>query len=439
MPTLKFYGDRPPVPGARQVPTVPATKAASPPIQTDRYFRNGKPPDASVFSSMNEAMNQAMLYRTKEVFSYCGVLGAGGGLGVSSAGAGSRIRWRFAFHTSPYAHALFCRAFMYPQSAGFNSNAFAAMDITNAAGAVLTTANFYYGTNPLQTANVAGWQYMKIVDKFIDLSAVGLAADTDYYGLVYDGDNGLIQSIAVADIQSMSENYAGYLPQNFTQESLILDEYRQNLVAPMPTLWKRGGAKVLNFTVDNSATSPRTIAVNTATNIIDSSSTTYGASIPGYTLDMTGKARLSQSSGCPCVMKVYVSCTSAANGVVHLRDSAGTIVATCTNTGGAGVAGWIASAAFNLPANSSKYYLTHQTAAGTLSTHAVSIYEYELVRGATRGANVFVLVLLPIAWGSWTRSHPLLFKSRRLPCWGSSSIRSRLSSSRSGTRSSWRN
>lgn len=378
LPTPKFYGDRPPVPGARQVPTPPATKAASPPIQTDRWFRNGKAPDASVFSSMNEAMNQAMLYRTKECFSYVGILGAGGGLGVSSV-IGTRARWRFAFHTSPYTHALVCRAVLYPQSNGFNSNAYAQLRIYSDAGETTEVAgartDFYYGVNPLQTANVAGWQYMKVVDQFVDLSAAGMTADTTYYARISDVDYGLIQSIAIADIQSMTENYAGCLPQNFTQESLILDEYRENLVAPMPTLWKRGGAKVFNWTVDNNQTSPRQVAVATATNLLDGSSTTYGAAIPGLTFNMTGKARLSQP-GVPVRVHAYMACSSAANGNVHLRDSTGAVLLTLANTLGAGVGGWI-TGTVTLPASEAKYYLTHSTAAGTLSTYAASAYEYD--------------------------------------------------------------
>jgi hypothetical protein len=376
LPTPKFYGDRPVITGERQVAAMPASKAAQPPLPLDRYFRRTHAPDATAMSAMCEQMNAGILFRSKEVFSRVGILGSGAGVPVSSAGAGARIRWRFAFHTGPYHHALFIRAFLYPQTSGFNSNSASVVDIYAASGTALgalqVATPFYYGNNPLNTLNIAGWQYMKRVDQFV----TGLLPDTDYYGLVYDQNDGIVQSISIADLQSMSNNYAGYLPQNFTQDSLILDEYRQNLVAPMPLLWKRGGASVFHWTVESDA-SPKTIAANTATNLMDGTSTTYGASILGYTLDMRGKARLSQAAtGVPVVIKAWMKCTTAASGVVHLRDSTGTIVATLTNTLGAGTVGYI-TATCNLPATSAKYYLTFQTSAGTLSVYAVSCYQYE--------------------------------------------------------------
>lgn len=323
---------------------------------------------------MNEAMNASMLFRTKAVFGCVGLLGQTSGLAQSSV-VGTRARWRFAFHTGPYNLSLICRAVMYPQTSNPGSDAYAKLDIYSDASetTLVSTTEFHYGSNPVDALRTSGWQFLKTVDKTVE----GLTADTDYYCRVSDVDYGLIQSLAIGEIQSMTESYDGYLPQNFTAESQILDEYRQNLVAPMPTLWKRGGTKVWNWTVDNVQTSPVTHATATATNVIDDTSTTYGAAIPGPTFNMTGKARLSQPLGVPCVMKVYLACSSASNGVVHLRDSAGAVVATCTNNLGAGVGGWISSGAFNLPATESKYYLTQQTAAGTLSTYACSIYEYE--------------------------------------------------------------
>jgi hypothetical protein len=370
---LKQFGDRAPTPDGRKVASSPASKTAPQALQLDRYFRVGKAPDAAATSALRNSMNYAMLHRTKAAFEWTSILGAASGIGQSSAGAGLRARFRFAFHTSPYQHALYVRTFLYPQTAGFNSNAYAQLDIySNATETVnVSSTKFYYGNNPLNTLNVAGWQYMKDVALFVD----GLSADTDYYAKVSDGDNGLIQSISAADLQSMTENYNGYLASNYTQESLILSTDRSTLLAPMPLLWKRGGAKVLNWTVDTQA-SPQTTTSATATNLIDNTSTTYGSSIPGYTLDMTGKARLSQPTGVPCKMFAYIDSTSANVGLLELRDSAGTIIQSVNYTGAANTPAWYA-VTFNLPASSAKYYLTFRTSLGTFKVYAVSIIEYE--------------------------------------------------------------
>lgn len=374
MPLGRFYGDHPTITGDRQVAQLPTTKAASPPILLDRYLRNTKHPDATLFNKMNEALNASMLFRTKECFSCAGLLGQSSGLALSSS-AGTRLRWRFAFHSGPYNYTLMCRAVMYPQTSGPGSDSYATLRIYSDAteSTLVSTTEFHYGANPVDATRTSGWQFLKIVDKTVE----GLTADTDYYCVVSDVDYGLIQSIAVGEIQSMTESYDGYLPQNFTAESQILDEYRANLVAPIPTLWKRGGTKVLCWTADAQA-SPRTNATQTSTNIIDGSSTTYGAAIPGYTLNMTGKARLSQSSGVPCKIFAYLDSTSANNGRITLHDSGGTGLASVDYTGLANTPKWFESTV-NLPTTEAKYYLTSRqtTAAATVSVHAVSIIEYE--------------------------------------------------------------
>jgi len=374
MARIKIYGDRATVTGDRQVPTVPSTKSASPPINTDRWARNGRHPDASVFNEMNHQMNQAVLFRTREAFSIGGDLGSAPGIQATST-AGTRTRWRGAFRTMPFHHALLVRAVMFPPSSNYGNDTYATIRIYSDATetTLVSTTELHFGPGPAGAVSVGGWQYHRIIDSFIE----GLTADTEYFILVSDVDYGRIQSMAVADLQSATQGNDGYLPTNFTEQSQLLDEYRANLVELIEPLEKKGGAKVLQWTANIQGT-PRTTTSASAINVIDNTSTTYAAATPGYTLDMRGKARLSQqTSGIPIVFKAFVSCTSASNGVVHLRDSSGTIIATCTNAYGAGVTGWL-SATGVLPAtNDQKVYVTYQTAAGTLSCYAYVVYEYE--------------------------------------------------------------
>src|SRR4051812_18541322 len=97
---LKQFGDRAPTPDGRKVASSPASKTAPQALQLDRYFRVGKAPDAAATSAMRNSMNYAMLHRTKASFEWTSILGQGSGLPVTSAGAGLRARYRFAFHTS---------------------------------------------------------------------------------------------------------------------------------------------------------------------------------------------------------------------------------------------------------------------------------------------------------------------------------------------------
>jgi hypothetical protein len=368
----KVYGEAPAT-GPRNVSQVPSTKAALPPIETDRWFRNGLHPDAEAMNLVNEGVNKSLLYRTKESFSFTYFLGSSVGHVLGST-AGTRAVWRAAFHLSPYSHALLVRVLMHPPTSNFTYDTYSKLEIFSDASesSLVTTVEFHYGANPLQDAGVVGWQYLKVIDKFVD----GLTANTTYYARISDVDYGCINSICAADLQSMSENLDGYLPVNFTEETQILDKYRENLVTPIPSMWKRGAAKILNWSSEWPTPPESTSA--TPTNILDGASTTYGSSIPGYTLDMTGKARLSQSTGVPFRMSVFAKSSTDGKGRVYLKDSGGATVCSITDSWNTGSGAWQTTTGV-LPANSAKYYLMFDdnSSTGTFSLYAVSLYEYE--------------------------------------------------------------
>lgn len=375
MPQLKWTGDRIAVGsvGDRQVVAQPASKAASPPIQIDRWFRNGLQPDVGALNAMNEAGNQAALFRSKQVFyAYTRLHNS-----LYPPSTATLARWRFAFHTGPYTHALFAVVAMLPDDvySATTVNGQCKLEIYSDASesTLVASQTFTYGLNPHDTlSTAAGFQDIKPLMNFVD----GLTADTDYYGKWSSIDVGGLQSACVFDLQSMTENFSGYLPQNITTHTAVLDVYRQNLATLAKNLWKRGGAQVLNWTADDQ-TAPKTTASATLTNLIDSSLTGAPTSAtPGYTLCMAGKARVSQTTGVPCIMKVFAKISAGTGGTVYLKDSSNNTIASCTNF--TTTAGWVSSGAFNLPATTAKYDLQYAVGGGaTLSVYAVSIYEYE--------------------------------------------------------------
>lgn len=375
MPQLKFYGDSLAIGsvGDRQVVAQPASKAASPPIPVDRYCRNGKHPHAQLLNLMNQAGNQAMLHRTKQVFYAYGPMG----VGTAIPNGASLARWRFSFHTSPYSHALFCWVAMLPDYvypiAVANGQCKLEVFSDTAEASLVASQTFTYGLNPHDTTTTTpGFQDIKILTGFLD----GLTADTDYYAKWTGLDYGALQSCCVFDLQSMTESFSGYLPANVTSHTAIVDKDRQDLVTISNALWKRCGAQVLNWSVDDQ-TAPKTTASATLTNIIDTTLTGAPTSAtPGYTLDMTGKARISQTTGVPCVMKAWGKISAGTGGTVYLKDSSNTTIASCTNFGT--TAGWISSGSFNLPATTGKFDLQFAVGGGaTFSLYAVSIYEHD--------------------------------------------------------------
>jgi hypothetical protein len=378
MPVLKVTGvrlDQGAV-GPRQVVAVPQSKAAPPPIAPGQWARNGKSPNARLISALNEAANHAALFRAKQIFAATGKIAAAGI--ISSSGAGDRARWRFAFRTGPYTHALMAMVVLAPQSSSFGTNSYARIDIaTNAAGTpAITSQTFTYGANPVGNTYTGGWQLLKLVTGYID----GVAADTEYYGTVYDVDYGRVQSCVIFDLPSLTENFDGYNATNITAESQILDTYRANLASLVNDVWKKSGATLLNWVTDTEAT-PRTFTSTTPTNIVDGSSTTYVAAAPGFTLDMRNRARLSQTSGVPVVVKAYGVSTAGdggADAILYLKNSAGSTVASITGLSNS-VAQWYSTTA-TLPATQDTYYLMGEASSSSsdqFSLSAVSIYEYE--------------------------------------------------------------
>jgi hypothetical protein len=367
--------------GSRQVVANPASRKAQPPIQVRRWVRNDKHPDADLENQKQEHINQCAMLRTKQIF--IGMGNVTTGPGVNKAGW---PRWRFAFHTGPLAHALYVRSV---QGIPFDisPNAYIQMDLYSDAteSTLVSSTQFHYGGDALNGGGSLGWQNMRVIDKYVDV-----VADTSYYAVIRNVNSARNLSCAVIELASMTQNNSGYLAQNLVAQGNILDVYREKQANLIKSLWKRGGSQVLNWTTEpgnlfpsGSGPAPnwdyKFTSSATATNILDLTSTTISAATPGWTIDMTGKARLMQPLGAPCLMKVFAYCDVGATGIVELKDSAGNVVASVAVT--ATTPQWTASAAFNWPASSAKYDIHYRrtSGAGALGMYlwAVSVYEYE--------------------------------------------------------------
>jgi hypothetical protein len=360
---------------AATVDKVPARSfvfSARPAIQADLWARPGLHPDARLASTINEHVNQGVICRPKEYFRILGMVeGAGFTRILSSFGVGDRARWRFAFRSGPRAHALCAIVGMAPPDSGTNQNSYARLDITNGAGVTVGTTTFVYGANPNGTSGASsGWPLIKQIMAYVD----GIPADTELYGTFYDVDYGRLQSGCVFELPSLTEN-GGYLASNITTHSAILSTHRQYAAETLNALLQKSGATVYCWSVDD-GTVPVTRTSSTAANVLDTTITTVSASSPGPTFDMIRRARLSQASGVPIVMKVCARNGSGGSpaGTVKLVDSSGATIVSITN-------GWTSSPTWQsvtgvLPATSAKYDLQLSTTAGTLSLYAVSIYQY---------------------------------------------------------------
>jgi hypothetical protein len=234
---------------------------------------------------------------------------------------------------------------------------------------VVATENFMYGSYPHGTSGQnLGFADIKVLEKVID----GLSPSTTYYAKFTDVNIGRIQSACVGDLQSMTENFSGYLAENIANGTNIVSAYRSKLITASNALLQ-ASTKVFTWTVDD-GTAPITSVSSTPANIIDTSVTTVSVNSPGFTVDLTGKARVSQTSGVPVTMRVFAKSSSAGGeGRVYLKDSSGTAVMTLTDAWFT-IPGWSYVTGY-LPASSGKYDIQFDNhGVGTFSVYAVSVH-----------------------------------------------------------------
>lgn len=372
MPKIGWSGDRLAVAASGLTASGMIPRHAQPPIQGDRWTRNGLNPDAVMLNQLSAAVNAAVMHRSKEIFRATGILADPTLYIPPSISTPSGIRWYFAFRTGPFTHALFARAMLIGSGTGGTSETLLRIYSDTTLSTQVAEVVFSYGNSTLRD----GYDYLKAQDKYVE----GLSPDTLYYGQVRTqlGGSppvgpGIVQSICIGDLPSMTEQNNGYLDQNLTSETPVLDVFRENIAKAIKSTWRRGASSVLHWTLDDDPWLQ--IASATPTNVVDTTSTTISAATPGYTLNMTGKARLSQTSGVPCRMSVFGGMTTAiTGGSVYLKNSAGTTIASIVNGWSTTTRTWV-STTFNMPVGTDKYDLQFATSAGTFELRAISIWE----------------------------------------------------------------
>lgn len=336
------------------------------PIAAERFVRNGKYPDAYFMHWVRREITRGARWRTKEVFR-----GADNLTNILTSGGASRTRWRFRFHTSPYARYLWVN-FVLAGAKGTGSPT-GRLRIETTVPATFGDAEYSAGgvSGITNTPNTLSTGRTTLVSGG---TALAITADTDFQGTFYDINDGVIIAANVYEwsLENTIEN--GYLDSEYAVGSPIYDEDTGDAIAMARTLWKRGAAHLFNWASNTDATA-RTRASSTPINLIDDSSTAVSAATPGYTLDLLYKTTVSRAStGVPCVFAVYGAATVAGNGTVELRDSAGAVVATCAGFAVAG--GWVTTTC-NLPASSAKYdVFFYSNGVDGLTVYAVSLYQY---------------------------------------------------------------
>lgn len=347
-------------------------------LQTNKFLRNGSfYPDASVHSYLVDETNRISAYRVKTLASFSCPISA-----IPAMSATARTRWRAYVHTSPFAKYIYAR-FVIAQSPQLNgaggfighasADPYAQLLVEQTNGTDVGTAVRHYGAIYTDTANdtPGGFDLSK---RKLDATVSG---DTDYLLTVSDEQGARIVACDVYEACADLDTSNGYLSSAaIVGDGPIFDAHVGSVASALRTHWKRGASSLFTWASNTDATAPVN-ATATYKNVIDTSITTVSAATHGWTLDLTNRSTVRRaSSGVPAIMYAYCK-TAGASGNVVLKDSGGTILATCNTT--SGTAAWISSGAFYLPATAAKYdvHLNMASGVGNTTAYAVSLLQYE--------------------------------------------------------------
>lgn len=339
---------------------------------TNRWARNGKYPDAWLHNDLAAQCNHAARFLTKEVFTYSVPL-----VDMPNSSGSDRDRWRFSWRSGPYARYLWAHVIAIgPQEYG-GADPTVLITILDGAASTVGTMEMHVGS-----AFTASETPSALSTATLLLGSGGapveLTADTEYFGVVTDQNQARVVAITIFETSIDATIANGYTPM-VSAGSPIFDTDRSTIATMARNMWKQGAAHLLNWTVDVQA-SPRTTTSATEVNLIDTALTgagAYGANAPGFVLDLSNRTRVS-GTGIPITVKAYASKGTGDGTVLLCADTSDTLAQVSVT----GAAAWYSTTAtidtsfFGDLANA-LCHLSFNSAGGTCSVYAVSVYQYE--------------------------------------------------------------
>ena len=337
------------------------------------FARNGFYPAATFARQLADLANHVAAFRTKEVFRSFSPIAAipeSASIPVTN----QRDRWTCAFHSSPYPAYLWVRL-TAAQQTDPDSSPYVRVRLSTLTPTTVADAVIYAGRSGSATDTPA---FIQVTESLFPSSGslVPIPADTDLTLMFSDFDNARLVAATVYEVSVQPDTDDGYVdPANLAALGPIYANTRENVANILRSMWRVGSAHLVNWTADIQST-PQTIASDTATNLIDGSSTgAPTAATPGFTINLSHCSRFStSSSGVRVKMFVLAKDTTDSNGTVQLVDSDNNVVGSVSSFGT--TAAWL-SATFYLPAAADKYDLQFLTEDGTLSVYAVSLFLYD--------------------------------------------------------------
>jgi len=264
-------------------------------LEVAQDIRNGRAPTVDLQNRLATMAGYAAYVDSKLIFHSPGQLvSAGASLVLSSLA--TRPRWRFAFHTGPYAWYLMARFEIAPQDNGTATDPYCELRIYNTSGTQVGVASMHGGSSGGTYAdvpiNMTGGVALVLDPN--DLSAIAdLSPDTEYTGVFWDVGYARLQSAAAWEVSLNPDTDNGYAPNNLGAGGPIYSSHRNDVAAMARLLHKRSGTPVFHWcsNVDSAApsqtsgTSTGEAAMELDAMTVSSTGTVGGTGVMEATLD----------------------------------------------------------------------------------------------------------------------------------------------------------
>lgn len=244
------------------------------PIPEDRFAQNGDMPSSSAFRRAAWAYNHASLSQRKMVFS-------GSHYTQSTPAPSSTVEtnYYFCFRTGHNVESVSAIIGMAPASAVSGTNQAACIFKVYDGSSTLTADPIYY-------PHVSAGTYTPSDVMWGEVS-IDVDPDTVYVGQIEQDYYSRIHSVCVyekARQVAVSTDDGVANPLLWETSRPIYDAGVQDLAQTGTKLWQGNATQLVSWS-RHSVASPRTVTSTTYTNIVDGSSTAWGAASPGFQFD----------------------------------------------------------------------------------------------------------------------------------------------------------
>lgn len=233
------------------------SKNAQAALEIAQWVRNSKAPVAELQNRLATMCGYAAHVTETCVFTMTSDLVGTGGTSQIPDSLATRSRWRFPYHSTPYASFIYARFEIAPQNNGTATDPYCQLAIRNLAGTLIGTAYMHGGSSPGSYADVpinmtGGTAHL------VDGTGafVFLDEDTWYTGVFSDIGFARLHSASVWEVSMAPSTANGFVVNNHASDGPIYAQDRDDIAAMARLLHKRSGRPVFHWCTDLDSEAP---------------------------------------------------------------------------------------------------------------------------------------------------------------------------------------